>query len=116
MPRRKERLRISALNVTSEANTEKGLPVTVKLLNENYRFVIASNVTPGAELQLSVVVTDESLTESDITGLGTATTSFTYDGTGKAAVTGLTDIAADNISEFTLHFHGWQARHLPSST
>ena len=96
------------LNVTSEANTEKGLPVTVKLLNENYRFVTASNVTPGAELQLSVVVTDESLTESDITGLGTATTSFTYDGTGKAAVTGLTDIAADNISEFTLHFHGWQ--------
>ena len=96
------------LNVTSEANPETGLPVTVKLLNENYRFVIASNVTPGTELQLSVVVTDESLTESDITGLGTATTSFTYDGTGKAAVTGLTDIAADNISEFTLHFHGWQ--------
>ena len=96
------------LNVTSEANPETGLPVTVKLLNENYRFVTASNVTPGTELQLSVVVTDESLTESDITGLGTATTSFTYDGTGKAAVTGLTDIAADNISEFTLHFHGWQ--------
>lgn len=96
------------LNVTSEANPETGLPVTVKLLNENYRFVTASNVTPGAELQLSVVVTDENLTESDITGLGTATTSFTYDGTGKAAVTGLTDIAADNISEFTLHFHGWQ--------
>ena len=96
------------LNVTSEANTEKGLPVTVKLLNENYRFVTTSNVTPGTELRLSVVVTDENLTESAITGLGTATTSFTYDGTGKAAVTGLTDIAADNISEFTLHFHGWQ--------
>ena len=95
------------LNVTSEANPETGLPVTVKLLNENYRFVTASNVTPGAELQLSVVVTDENLTESAITGLGDATLSFTYDGTGKAAVTGLTDISADNISQFTLHFHGW---------
>ena len=95
------------LNVTSEANPETGLPVTVKLLNENYRFVTASNVTPGTELRLSVVVTDENLTESAITGLGDATLSFTYDGTGKAAVTGLTDISADNISQFTLHFHGW---------
>ena len=95
------------LNVTSEANTEKGLPVTVKLLNENYRFVTASNVTPGTELRLSVVVTDENLTESALTGLGTPTLTFTYDGTGKAAVTGLTGISADNISEFTLHFHAW---------
>ena len=94
------------LNVTSEANPETGLPVTVKLLNENYCFVTASNVTPGAELRLSVVVTND-LTESAITGLGDATLSFTYDGTGKAAVTGLTDISADNISQFTLHFHGW---------
>ena len=95
------------LNVTSEANPETGLPVTVKLLNENYRFVTASNVTPGTGLRLSVVVTDKNLTESAITGLGDATLSFTYDGTGKAAVTGLTDISADNISQFTLHFHGW---------
>ena len=95
------------LNVTSEANPEKGLPVTVKLLNENYRFVTTSNVTPGTELRLSVVVTDENLTESALTGLGTPTLTFTYDGTGKAAVTGLTGISADNISEFTLHFHAW---------
>ena len=95
------------LNVTSEANPETGLPVKVKLLNENYRFVTPSNVTPGTELRLSVVVTDENLTESALTGLGTPTLTFTYDGTGKAAVTGLTGISADNISQFTLHFHGW---------
>ncbi len=95
------------VNVTAESNTETGLPVTVKLLNENYRFVTNNNPTPSETITLSVAVTHEGLTESNIQGLGQGALSFTYDGTGKAAVTGLTGISADNISEFTLHFHPW---------
>lgn len=95
------------VNVTAESNTETGLPVTVKLLNENYRFVTNDNPTPSETITLSVAVTHEGLTESNIQGLGQGALSFTYDGTGKAAVTGLTGISADNISEFTLHFHPW---------
>ena len=95
------------VNVTAESNTETALPVTVKLLNENYRFVTNNNLTPSETITLSVAVTHENLTESTIQGLGQGTLSFTYDGTGKAAVTGLTSISADNISEFTLHFHPW---------
>lgn len=95
------------VNVTAESNTETGLSVTVKLLNENYRFVTNNSLTPSETITLSVAVTHENLTESTIQGLGQGTLSFTYDGTGKAAVTGLTGISADNISEFTLHFHPW---------
>ena len=95
------------VNVTAESNTETGLPVTVKLLNENYRFVTNDNPTPSETITLSVAVTHDGLTESNIQGLGQGALSFTYDGTGKAAVTGLTGISADNISEFTLHFHPW---------
>lgn len=95
------------INVTAHSGTETGLPVTVKLLNENYRFVTNSNLEPSGELSLSVAVTDESLTESSIQGLPQGTLSFVYDGTGKAPVTGLTGISADNISEFTVHFHPW---------
>ena len=87
----------------------EGVRVTVRLINDNYRFVTRSDSNPSYTITETVVVTAADKTETEITGLPNvdANSSYEYTGTGIAPVTDLTGIRAEGIDSFTVHFHRW---------
>lgn len=88
---------------------DEGVEVTVRLINGNYRFVTSTNSTPSDTITETVVVTAGNKTETEITGLPNvdANSSYEYTGVGIAPITDLTEIRAEGIDSFTVHFHRW---------
>lgn len=95
------------INVTEDQ--EYGIEVTVKLVNENYRFVTSTNTTPSDTVKEKVIVTDAGKTEVSIIGLPAVgeNPSYAYTGKAIAPIGNLTRISAGTIEKFTVHFHPW---------
>ena len=87
----------------------EGVRVTVRLINDNYRFVTRSDSNPSYTITETVVVTAAGKTETEITGLPNVNpnSSYEYTGVGIAPITDLTGIRAEGIGSFTVHFHRW---------
>lgn len=92
---------------------QEGVHVTVRLTNENYRFVTNTVPEPSLEVYVTVVIHAEatlaeskvSLNGVEIDAITSATTNLPYDGQGQAPVSDLTSLEAEGITEFTVHFH-----------
>ena len=91
----------------------EGVHVTVRLTNENYRFVTNTVPEPSREVYVTVIILAEptlaeskvSLNGVEIDAITNATTNLPYDGQGQAPVSDLTSLEAEGITEFTVHFH-----------
>lgn len=92
---------------------EEGVHVTVRLTNDNYRFVTNTAPDPSKEVYVTVVIEAEaeleetkvSLNGVEIDAITSATTNLPYNGRGQAPVSDLTSLEAEGITEFTVHFH-----------
>ena len=92
---------------------QEGVHVTVRLTNENYRFVTNTVPEPSLEVYVTVVIHAEatlaeskvSLNGVEIDAITSATTNLPYDDQGQAPVSDLTSLEAEGITEFTVHFH-----------
>lgn len=95
------------VNVTDDQTY--GIEVTVKLINDNYRFVTTDSTELTQTIKEKVIVKADNMTEVPIMGLPTIgeNLSYAYNGAGIAPIGNLTRITAGSIDKFTVHFHPW---------
>ena len=94
-----------------EVTGSEGMEVTVKLKNDNYRFVTDTNRTPTTELALVVKIHAQNMDKVDLyiedqkVDAIPGTTVKVWNGEGQAPISDLTGVKAEGIETFTVHFH-----------